>query len=242
MNQEEELLCKYIFERIKQNKLSSIFWDAMDQSTSPSNLHPITLAQIEYKLTKKVFKNPVMFAKNIRLFTDNAISLSPPGTLRYSAALQLKIDVEELLASIESPFYGLACSITASCDKFKEEACTPIKNIKTKETTSQKVGTLYFEEKSSPYKGYDKLIRDIRICSTTGLATRVAAYIKKIQPDLVVVGQNLYLMTKNLSEENLVKLQNYVTRLLKDVAAGKIDPYNRPFGQIIQPVSVQVRK
>lgn len=240
MNEQDEAICKFIFSKLMQSSLVQIFWETPVDVSSPGNTHPISLSQIHYKLEHKLYKSSVLFLKNIRMFIDNSIDVSQPGTLRYAAALQIKIDFEKILASLDSPLYNTTLALLSSCEEYEESGTIPERKTIETENAGKKLGTRYFLASSHQETDYNKLLKDIKICYTSGLATRVAAFIKRLQPDKVVVGQSIYLMTKNLSNEDVQKLQEYITKLLQEVAAGRIDPYNRPFGQKISPVDVKI--
>ena len=243
VNKAEIDLMKYIFQKIKEHKLAPLFWENQKDIVNPDIVHPVSFEFIEQKLKKELYKDRRIFLLNLRLCFENVKNGCSTNLLKYAAACEFYNDFENLVNSLESPTFPLSVPLTASIEQFQKSNERPgTNNLKPFVEKSQKPGSVLFEEleeaENDEEIDHTKLMRDIAFCTTAGLSMRVVSYMRNLQSETVIVGKELLLKTKNLTPENLRKLRKYVTRTLRDAATGKIEAYNRPYGEVIAPVHI----
>ena len=237
-NKTEIQIIKYIFQRIKEHKLSKLFWDNDIDISNPDIVHPLNFNFIEQKLLKGLYKDRKLFTINMRLCLENAKNGNQNDILRYAAACELSRDFEALVNSLDSPTFAFTVPITTVTNQFLLKNEHPGKFvIPTEKDHDAKPGALIFEEEIDE-NDHEKLLRDIRFCTTAGLSMRIVSYMRSLQPETVIVGKELLLKTRNLTPENLLKLRKFVTKTMHDAATGKIDAFTRPYGRVVTPVVI----
>ena len=92
---------------------------------------------------------------------------------------------------------------------------------------NQKPGSLMFEDISNTNMNLNitRLQRDIKMLRNPEFLFRIANFIRKYQPDAVSLDNKLTIHFDLLKQENLSKVREYVTDLMRKAAIGEINPF-----------------
>ena len=125
--------------------------------------------------------------------------------------------------------------------EYNEKCRPPVPDITQKKPKTEKEpGSDIFTIESDP-NDLSILYRDIKLLTSSSLVFELAAFARKLQPDIIVIGNEVTINITLLREENRPSMRKFVTYLLKKAATGDIDAYSRPFGRKISPIHIYER-
>lgn len=241
MNENEAALCRDIFNELKSKKVFNLFWKSTQDLTNPNIIHPINFETISTKLDHNLYDSVGDFLSDITVCIENGKNGYPEGTIRNAAAHQLYSYFEEILTQVNPFCGGIGMPLQYITKKFASELTPPTEQTNIIiEKHNEDPGSVLFGEESDP-DNLDILYRDIKLLSSTTLAFEFAAYVKRLQPDAIAVGNEITVNITLLQPENRPLMRRYVTNLLKRAAQGEVDAYARPFGQKIEPLRIYER-
>jgi len=242
MHPDEITLCVKIFEMLKTREAFNMFWNNTYDIVNSDIIHPITFEVINSKLDKKCYSTINEFISDVNLCIENGKAGYPAGSIRNSAAFQLQHYFEEILRDV-NPFGGpIAMPLQLVIKDYLDTNRFILKNSSTKITNPEQItpGSLLFEQKSIN-NDTESLLRDIKLLNSTSLAAEFATFVRKLQPEAIIINEEVVFNISLITKENVPLLRRFVTALLKKGALGNIDVYSRPFGQKISPLEIHER-
>lgn len=242
MNENEVCVCNQIFQTIIDNPLSRLFWTSSNDVINPAVLHPLNLEDISIRLSKGKYIKPDDFVKDMNLCLVNGINGSVKGTIRNAAATELKLLFDHLVLSLQPLAHPNTLPLKFITSKFENENALPeiVEHEFDSKKAPQEPQSELFKLKSDP-NDVVTLLRDIKLLTSIDLTMKLAVLIRDLQPDVITVGDVLSFNVGLMTEETRIKVRKYVTELLRESASGQFDPFLRPFGTYVDPITIQER-
>ena len=239
MNETEQEVCARILSSILSRPISKFFWDEPSDLTNPGVIHPFNLSWIATRLKRRKISSPLDFIKDLKVCLQNGKSGSQPGSIRYSAAVQLLADLDSLVQAYQPTAYSTVLPLHFATADF-ENSCGIPEHPDYTVLHESKPHSKVVTEEADP-NDLPKLVRDIKFLSFTDLVAKLAVFVRKLQPEAVIVNNDISFAIALMTDETRTAVRKYVTSLLTDAASGKIDPFARPFGEKVTPVRIQER-
>ena len=240
MNDDEVNICKSIFNKLKSRKVFRLFWNNEADLVNPNIEHPLNFEIISQKLDSKLYDSVLSFISDVATVLENAQAGYENGSIRHAAAIQLSAYFEELLEEIDPLSGPVAMPLRFAAHRFMENSQPPGDIPKKSGSPGKEPGSLLFQNQSDP-EDLDALFRDLKFLTSTTLAYERASFVRQLQPDVLTIQDEISLNISLLTSENRPKMRKFVTHMLKKAATGEVDPFARPFGQVIQPVRIYER-
>jgi hypothetical protein len=240
MNEHESRVCARILEAIVRRPMSRFFWDHVPDVTNPGVLHPFSLSWICARLEDGKYTSPMDVMHDIRVCLQNGKSSSPPGSIRAAAAHHLLIELDSLASSFHPTCFSVILPIPLALAEFAAKNAIPAHGPMTVKTSGKTPVSEIFHQRTNA-NNIAALTRDIKFLCTGILPAKVAVLVKRLQPEAVSIGDDLSFSIGVMTEGTRVALREYLDQLLADAAAGKIDPFQRAFGDRLELVRIQER-
>ena len=239
MGDAEQEVCSRILKSILSRPISKFFWDEPNDLINPGVIHPFSLSWVSTRLSRRKFATPGDFIKDLKVCLQNGKNGSPPGSIRHAAAVQLLADLDVLVQTYQPSAFPSVLPLRFATVDFEKTCGIPEHAGSAAPVDGTPISRVIVDE-ADPHD-MAALVRDIRFLSSTDLVAKLAVFVRKLQPEGVSVGGDISFNLGLMTDETRAAVRKYVTALLRDAAAGKIDPFARPFGEKVIPVRIQER-
>ncbi|KAH0795302.1 transcription factor GTE2-like [Histomonas meleagridis] len=239
MEQTQKEICIKIMKSILENPISKLFWNFAPDATNPNIAHPLSLEYISTRLSNDKYSLPSDFIMDLRLCFQNGKAGEPQGTIRHASAQQLLVDLDSMVAKLQPLANPKVLRLQLITSEFEDNLSFPEYSQLPREVNEPHAQI--FDTDPDP-SDTATLLRDIKFLTSPDLTAKLAVFITKIQPEVVIVAEEITFNIYLLTDENRIIVRKFVTQLLKDAASGKMDPFSRPFGVVVKPMKVQERR
>ena len=239
MIEEQDAICRQIMNELKKIPVWKLFSDSHVHQIPKSIAKPITFEIIESRLDHHVYPSSDSWVAEMRRLFMHEMENSSQNVLRKSAALVLSQRFEELMQTIAP---GIAPHIL-TVQSVEQDLRTILDQIVSENPQtiqkSHKPQAEFFKNLSEENEITPELIiHKVQLMKFPDLILRVFAFVHKLQPECISYGQTLAVNFALFSQENLIKLNNYINKLMNEAASGKINPMRRTSMSSIIPIEV----
>ena len=217
-----------IMDALSKRPITRIFCDCSIELTNTSISRPLTFDLIYDKVKRNLYKSIDEWISDMRIMFSNFIIAFPDDSLKKAAAQQLSAEFEEKIQQISptsSPF-------TIKFQMLESDISKLLNTVRIAEgepTPSPKEpAAAIFNQKQEAT--IPNITRNIRMLHSSELFMKVIAFIWKLQPEAVSLGQSVSFDFCLMSQETMEKLNEFVLGLLRDAAVGLINPYRNQSG------------
>ena len=239
MGDAEQEVCSRILSSILSRPIARFFWDEPSDLTNPGVIHPFSLSWLATRLSRRKFATPGDFIKDLKVCLQNGKNGSPPGSIRHAAAVQLIADLDALVQTYQPSAFPTVLPLHFATADFENSCGVPEHPDYSVLREGTAIARVAVEEPDPTDMA--ALVRDIRFLSSTDLVAKLAVFVRKLQPEGILVGDDISFNIGLMTDETRAAVRKYVTALLRDAASGKVDPFARPFGEKLTPVRIQER-
>ena len=245
MNKEEYEACGIILQKILSRPESEMFKDSSDDTLNINIKRPITLYYFIQRYNEKKFSTTHQFISTLKDFFFNITTADGVSPIRKVMAADLLNEIDKAVKINAPTLPSTIIPIHSAIFNFYQNNIPPKRPIigetqNNNQTFNKQPGSMLFSSTIDP-SNIRLLIRDIKLLNMPSLTLRLAAYVTRLQPDAVILSESFSLNIALLSPENKINVRQYVTKLLNDAASGKINPFERPFGQKLNFIKIQER-
>lgn len=241
MNDDETNLCRSILNQLKTRKYFNMFWNHEPDLTNPNIEHPINFDVISSKLDTNTYTNISTFISDIATCIENGRNGYPEGSIRHAAAEQLQTYFEDILNEVNPLGGPVSMPLQYFTKEYIRKCVPPIPDINTQpKNTDKEPGSIIFTLERDP-DDLNALYRDIKLLTSTSLIFELAAFTKKLQPDIITIRNEVSINVTLLLPQNRPSMRKFVTHLLRKAATGEVDANSRPFGHTISPIHIYDR-
>lgn len=228
MNKRSHELCDFVLKELLKNPVAHALWNTASDVQNSQLIQPVDLKTISEKLSRNIYTDLHSFMEDINRCINNSTNGFSPSTFRHAAALQLKEELGKLMEkftfpSVRNEFVNSAKKIT-NLGSYEGE-------VRTMNVTKPSAG-LFTEENPDI-----KML--MRCLASPEMLHDFYLFLANLQVESITTGETISVNLTVLTEENRNKLRDYLLTILFNAASGRVNPFNRPFGVKISPVSIR---
>lgn len=237
MSENEVEVCERILQALLERPISKLFWYDASDLTNSAVVHPFNLRWVRDRLKSNKFSTPADFVRDLRICLTNGKMASDPGSVRHAAAEQLLLDLDALVQSFQPSAYPAVLPLRFITTDFEKSCGVP--EHKEHSTKSDKKPLSMVFTPDTDETDMATLVRDIKFLSSTDLIVKLAVFVRRLQPEGILMDTDIHFNMEILSPDTLTAMRRYVTDLLMAAASGNIDPFARPFGEKVTDIKIQ---
>lgn len=239
MDVEQARACDMIFRKLMQRPISKMFWSVDSDVYLTKEHQPITFEIIQKRFQNGQYKDSFQWEKDIRLLLSNNILFGGRFPLRVAAARQLTKDFESLLQEVSpsmSPGTIKLQFIEKELDDFFENYLSEIPSPEPVNLppANHVICNALLDEPNPQLT-----INLIKHLNSPAMLLRIAAFVYKIKPEALIMENELIILFSIFTEEEIIRLQHFLNRILIEASCSKINPFLRDPGSIMKPVIVK---
>ena len=230
MNGEQVIIALDIMDKLKERPIWNIFENSYLESISTQK-KPISLSSIRDKVANRLYTSPYQWEFEMRKTFQSYIDFYENEEIKRLSFEELRDYFEQLVSNscIED------MHLTIELNSCKQQIHKYLEKKKTNETipfskdlTNKQPGSEMFQDISNTNSNMDitRLQRDIKMLRNPEFILRISSFIRKFQPDAISLDDKLAIHFDLLKPENIMKVREYVTELMRKAAIGEINPFN----------------
>lgn len=232
MNQVQIDICHRILKRLGDRPIYKIFIGNTEFPCMAPMQHPTNFLNIQTKMQRGLYQSCEIFIDEVKRFLQSFIDHREENPLKAAAAQQLLSDFEAELEKNDPLKRGLSLRMSLLTSEFNDYIKVN-RNIMITDVTEREGEPCATIFKTNPEDISTKqLLREIKFLRSPDLLIRVAAFIYKMQPEAIQLGNELSIEFQFMKPETLIALKKFVRGLLSQAAKGKIDPFKKCIGAV----------
>ena len=226
MNIDQAKLCREILESLIRRPVSRLFWDYDGpEMEGPKVRAPVSLRLISDRLLRGLYVTPDAFVADMRTLFSNAVK-RPQRGIRSMAAVELAQEFENLMGDLGPTPSGLTAQTQGLELKLRRflRDIHPGLTINIENTDREPGAEIVRQPKTEA--DVNNIAEDIRNLFSPSLLLRVIAFIYSLQPEAVSIDEEeIVIEFLLLTDATLQKLREFLNKLIRQTAQGKINPF-----------------
>ena len=231
MNEQQAISCQHIFEAVARRPVARLFWDVTAEVSDDTITKPLSLSYIKEKLDRAMYPSPAIFINDMRQVFINGDTYDKDDSLRPHAVAQLMQDFEKAVIRYAPTSSSLEINLQISIDDIQrilhKNFFSPkdSKFVAHSSKNGKKAFSRYFHSfsKAPDTVTREDLSYEMSLLKSPILLVKIITFIHSLQPEVVHLRNGISILTSLISDENLIKIHEYIYKTLHDAAIGEIE-------------------
>lgn len=223
MLETEHEICLSILNKIKNNKLSSLYWRCGEILLMTSVTKPITFDLIESRLRAKCYPTKDHFIKDILICIENLKIFHSDSSIRSLAFSQFSKDVFDILEFSYSDMIEIVYPIVECINNHIANTSSLQKHYVNKTNDSEPCSDIFNISQCNK----EELRRILKVCRSRALLSLIATYCQNLDPKSVNIDRDIRINIDVLKDSDVNNLFTYMKKIFKLASRGEISAFPR---------------